>query len=280
MSTARRPVARSRPAAVPVRRGRTARAAARLGPPAAVTRLAGVLRAPRFWWWCAAKLAALAVLAGSGSLLYHLVTSTDFYVSDVVVEGNELAPTQELVAAAAVSGSHILWLSPRQAAQRLRALPTVRDAEVLLQLPNRAVLRVQERTPVAQWQVGSGSYLVDDEGRVLGPAGRVSPAPIVREGRPGPLQPGDRVPAEAVAAAVALAELLPAQWQPVTGAFDYSAEIGISLATRNGWRVRFGDSEAVATKVATFLALAQEIERSGARAQLVDVRFPGRPYYR
>ncbi|HLI27749.1 MAG TPA: FtsQ-type POTRA domain-containing protein [Chloroflexota bacterium] len=280
MSTTRRPVARPRPAAVPLRRGAPRPATAHRAPPARLVHLGEALRSPRFWRWCAAKLAALAVLAGSAALLYHFVTSTDFYVSDVVVEGNELARTQELVDAAAVSGSHILWLTPRQAAQRLRALPTVRDAEVELQLPNRAVLRVVERTPIAQWQVSTGSYLVDEEGRVLGPVGRRAPPTIVRESRPGPLQPGDRVPAEAVEAAVALAELLPAAWQPVTGVFDYGADIGISIATRTGWRVRFGDNEALTTKVATFLALAEEIERTGARAQLVDVRFPGRPYYR
>jgi cell division protein FtsQ len=276
----RRTAPRSRPAAVPVRRTRPRPALSRAPRPSIVPRLAAVLGSARFWWWCAAKLAALAVLAGSSALLYHFVTSPSFYVSDVTVEGNELLPTQEVVDAAAVSGSHIHWLNPRLATQRLRALPTVRDAEVTLALPNRAMLRVVERTPVAQWQVGGGTYLVDEEGRVLGPAGRHTPPTVVREGRPGPLQPGDRVPAEAVGAAVALAELLPAQWQPVTGVFDYSADVGISIATRNGWRVRFGDNEALATKVATFLALAEEIERVGARAQLVDVRFPGRPYYR
>ena len=62
--------------------------------------------------------------------------------------------------------------------------------------------------------------------------------------------------------------------------FDYAQDSGISVATRAGWRVRFGDDENLAWKVATFQALAAEIERRGARVQLVDVRFPGRPYYR
>jgi cell division septal protein FtsQ len=141
-------------------------------------------------------------------------------------------------------------------------------------------IHVTERVPYAQWQVGNATFLVDREGHVIGPAARGDSLVLVRENRTGSLEPGDTVPPESVRAAVALSELLPPQWRPPGEVFDYSHEAGISVAMRNGWRVRFGDDSDLDWKVTTFEALAAEIERHGARVQLVDVRFPGRPYYR
>ncbi len=272
---------RSRAAAVRVRRAPRARArlVVERGP-GPLERVGAALRSGAFWWACLAKLSALLVLLGSGGVLYHLLTSSSYYASEVTVSGNRLVGTQQVVDTAAVSGVHILWINGRQVAQRVRALPVVESAEVQPIFPRRVAIHITERVPFAQWQVGSATFLVDRDGRVIGPAARGDAFVLVRENRAGALNPGDSVPAEAVRAAVALSELLPPQWQPPGDAFDYAPDTGISVAMRNGWRVRFGDDEELAWKVATFQALAAEIARTGARVQLVDVRFPGRPYYR
>jgi cell division septal protein FtsQ len=238
------------------------------------------LAAAGFWWWCLAKLGALAVLLGATTLLYHIATSSSYYVSDVSVEGNRLLIAQEVVDAAAVSGVHILWVNGRQTSQRLLSLPAVESADVQVLFPRRVAVRVVERVPYAQWQVGSGTFLVDESGRVIGPAPRDSAFPLLRESRSGTLRPGDYVPAEAVRAAAQLSESLPGAWRPASGGFEYDSDSGVSLTTRAGWRVRFGDDSDLPLKLAAFQALAAEIERVGARVQVVDVRFPGRPYYR
>ena len=272
---------RARSAAVPARR--SARVRVR-GPvergPGLLDWLRGIVRSPDFWWWCLAKLGALSVLLAVGALLYHLVTSRSYHASEVAVDGNSLIGTQQVVDAAAVSGVHILWINGRQAAQRLLTLPAVESAEVRPIFPRRVAIHITERVPYAQWQVGSSAFLVDREGRVIGAAARGDSLVLIRETRNGTLAPGDTVPAEAVRAAVELEGLLPPQWQPPGEAYDYAPDVGLSVAMRNGWRVRFGDDEHLAWKVTTFEALASEIERTGARVQLVDVRFPGRPYYR
>jgi cell division septal protein FtsQ len=273
---------RPRPAAVRVRsttrpRGRVA---AERGPGLPERVLDG-LRAPGLWWWCLAKLAALTVLLAGGTLLYHLVTSPSYYVSEVTVEGNRLLATQQVGDAAAVSGVHILWVNGRQVAQRLQGLPAVASAEVRPIFPRRVAIRITERVPYAQWQLGAVTFLVDREGRVIGPAARGDSLVLVRETRAGaPPEPFDVVPSEAVRAAVQLSALLPPAWQPSTGVFEYAADMGIAITTRGGWQVRFGDDADLAWKVTTFEALAAEIERQRAPVQVVDVRFPGRPYYR
>src|SRR5579884_1163068 len=267
---------RPRPSAVRVRSGARPRARPPVERgPGPLQRLGESLTSGAFWWWCLAKLGALLVLAGTLFLLYQVTTSSYFYVGEVTVEGNNLVSTQEILDAAAVSGVQILWVNSRQTAQRIRLLPAVEQVSVHPIFPRRVSIQVTERKPVAQWQVGSFNFLVDADGRVIGAAQRGERLPQVREARSGTLQIGDTVPAEAVQAAVALSGLLPAEWQPTSGAFDYAADTGISVATPPGWRVRFGDAQDLGLKVATLQALAAEIERTGARVQLVDVRFPG-----
>ncbi len=272
---------RPRPAAVRVRGVNRARTRVLPEPqPGRLDRVAGGLRSPAFWWACLAKLSALGVLLASAALLYHVLTSRGYFASEVAVSGNRLVGSQQIVDAAAVSGVHILWVNGRQVAQRLRGLPAVESAEVRPIFPRRVAIHLVERVPHAQWQVGSATFLVDRDGRVIGPAARGDSLVSVRESRGSSLEPGDVVPGEAVRAAVGLSEILPAQWQPPGEAFDYAPDTGISVAMRNGWRVRFGDDSELGWKVTTFLALATEIGRIGTRVQLVDVRFPGRPYYR
>jgi cell division septal protein FtsQ len=248
--------------------------------PGPLDRLLDGVRAPGFWWWCLAKLGALAVLLGGVTLLYHLLTSPSYFVSEVTVDGNQLLASQQVVDAAAISGVHILWVNGRQVAQRLHGLPAVASAEVRPIFPRRVAIHIAERVPYAQWQLGAVTFLVDREGRVIGPAARGDALVLVRENRPGTLEPGETVPPEAVRAAVELSVLLPPAWQPVGGAFEYAADTGIAINTRGGWQVRFGDDTDLAWKVTTFQALAAEIERQRAPVQVVDVRFPGRPYYR
>jgi cell division septal protein FtsQ len=248
--------------------------------PGPLDRLLDGVRAPGFWWWCLAKLGALAVLLGGVTLLYHLLTSPSYFVSEVTVDGNQLLASQQVVDAAAISGVHILWVNGRQVAQRLHGLPAVASAEVRPIFPRRVAIHIAERVPYAQWQLGAVTFLVDREGRVIGPAARGDALVLVRENRPGTLEPGETVPPEAVRAAVELSVLLPPAWQPVGGAFEYAADTGIAINTRGGWQVRFGDDTDLAWKVTTFQALAAEIERQRAPMQVVDVRFPGRPYYR
>jgi cell division septal protein FtsQ len=272
---------RPRPAAVRVRSTprQRSRVAVERGP-GPIERLLDGLRAPGLWWWCLAKLTALAVLLGAGTLLYHFVTSPSYYVSEVTVDGNRLLASQQVVDAAAISGVHILWVNGRQVAQRLQGLPAVASAEVRPIFPRRVAIRITERVPYAQWQLGAVTLLVDREGRVIGPAARGDSLVLVRETRAGAPDTVETVPAEAVRAAVQLSALLPPAWQPSTGVFEYAADTGIAITTRGGWQVRFGDDTDLAWKVTTFQALAAEIERQRAPVQVIDVRFPGRPYYR
>jgi cell division protein FtsQ len=248
--------------------------------PGPISRATQHVRSAGFWQWCLAKITAACLLLAALALLYHLLSSGSYYASEVTVTGNQLVSARQIVDLAAVSGVHILWVNGRQAADRVRMLPAVESADVRPLFPHRVAIQIEERVPVAEWQTATSTWLVDRVGHVIGPAARGSDLVRVRENRSSGAQAPDSVPAEAVRAATALRELLPPAWQPVDGTFDYAPDSGVSVGTRVGWRVRYGDDSDPALKVATFEALAAEIQRAGARVELVDVRFVGRPYYR
>lgn len=63
---------------------------------------------------------------------------------------------------------------------RIERLPWVATAEITRVYPNRLDVRVTERRPFALWSRGGTAYLIDDTGRVLGPAAEISSATLPR----------------------------------------------------------------------------------------------------
>lgn len=71
-------------------------------------------------------------------------------------------------------------LDARAAKTRIERLPWVATAEITRVYPNRLDVRVTERRPFALWSRGGTAYLIDDTGRVLGPAAEISSATLPR----------------------------------------------------------------------------------------------------
>jgi len=61
--------------------------------------------------------------------------------------------------------------------------------------------------------------------------------------------------------------------------FEYSQDVGVSLFDVRGWRIQFGDAEALPEKVASLNVLLQQISKRGEAVRLIDLRFLGSPYY-
>jgi hypothetical protein len=52
------------------------------------------------------------------------------------------------------------------------------------------------------------------------------------------------------------------------------------VPTRDGWRARFDDAGNVEQQVSTLRTIRDELARTHSPAQLIDVRFGDRPYFR
>ena len=230
--------------------------------------------------WLLARLLALLLLSGASGLLYHVATSDGFRIGGVVVAGNQLLTAGEVEVAAAVRGMNIFWVRQEEVRQRLQALPAVKSARVTAFLPNRLEIQIRERSPVAIWQAGATAFLVDEQGQVIGPAREPTGLTTIRDLEPGELQAGAPVDAEAVETASRLQSLLPATARTAPREFEYSRASGVSAVVDFGPRVRFGNGDNLDWKAHALVAVRRELERTGQRAELIDLRFGDRPYFR
>ena len=250
---------------------------------------------PGFGAWVLGRVLALALLVGAGWVVYDCGSSDRFQVRSVRIQGNVLLGRAEVESVAAVTGANVFWVDRGQVAERLRALPLVERVEIGARLPDTVDISIVERQPAAFWVSGDHSYLVDNEGVILKAvdadtqqaracAGqpcdpRLAPLPTVAQLDGQPLTPGDRVDAGALVTSARLGTLLPAVGVQPLG-FEWSPESGLEVPTRDGWRARFDESGNIDQQIVALRSIRDELARTRATAQVIDVRFGDRPYFR
>jgi hypothetical protein len=118
--------------------------------------------------------------------------------------------------------------------------------------------------------------LVDGEGAVLREGDAMLPI-IVVQGAPLP-DPGDRVDPEAVGIAQDIGPRLEALGLG-DAQLDYHPGSGMTLMSR-GRRVALGFADNLEAKLDAYRAIRDHLAQTHAVAELVDVRFLDRPYFR
>ena len=250
---------------------------------------------PGFLSWVFGRLLAVVLLVGAGWVVYDSASSDRFQVRSVRVHGNVLLSRAEVEDVAAVSGVNVFWVDRSQVGARVRALPLVQRVEITATLPDTVEVSIVEREPAAFWVSGDHSYLVDTEGVILKAvdpetqqaracAGqpcdpRLAPLPTVAQLDGQPLTPGDRVDASALATSARLVSLLPSVGVQPLG-FEWSRDAGLEVPTRDGWRARFDGSGNLDQQISSLRSIRDELARTRGAAELIDVRFGDRPYFR
>jgi cell division protein FtsQ len=119
------------------------------------------------------------VVVGAGGR--WLLTTQRFAVARVEVRGaSRMSPEQVMAAAAIPRGTNIFRLDTADVIDRIEALPEIRRADVVRELPNRVVISVEERRPFTLVH-GGRLHWMDEEGRLLGtsPSAVSSPLPVI-----------------------------------------------------------------------------------------------------
>ena len=89
-------------------------------------------------------------------------------IQTIVVEGRTKTPEDQLRATLGVhAGDPILAFSVAGARSRLEAINWVKSASVERRLPGTIIVRLNERTPFAVWQLEGKFVLIDREGNVV-----------------------------------------------------------------------------------------------------------------
>jgi cell division protein FtsQ len=109
----------------------------------------------------------LLVLIIALALMAILGTSF-FVVSDIVVEGSTFLSQQQILELSGINrGTNIFIIRPSEAAERIEAHPYVMKAYITRELPNRVIIKVEERQLVGYLPFMGSFLLVDEEATVI-----------------------------------------------------------------------------------------------------------------
>lgn len=238
----------------------------------------------RFLGWFLSRVLALGVIVGGGWVVYDFASSDRYVVEAVHVTGNALLTPPEVLDIAAVQGVNVFWVNARMVEGRLANLPAVQAVEVAPALPGRVEISLQERQPWGLWHSGEGTYLVDRDGTVLMPyepsrTPTFQPVALVSQAGGQAVRPGERINPDVLSASAWLAQRLPEIGiQPL--AFEWSRAGGLEVPTQQGWRVRFDGSADLERQLSVLTTIRDHLSQTRASAELIDVRFRDRPFYR
>jgi cell division protein FtsQ len=240
-----------------------------------VRRRARVRRAWRAWL-AGLGLGALA-LGGAGAGAHWLLTSPRFAVHALEVQGVSRLPAERVRAAAGIApGTNLFRIDPTQVAARVQALPEVRRADVVRELPNRVTVLVEERRPFTLVSAGR-LHWVDEEGRRLGVEERAvtPPVPVISglpEEEVAALGSG---PGPRARAALALIRSLLRAGSPLAAEIseiDMSGPDGPVLYTVDGIEVRLG-TENWEERLARLEGVLGQVAQEGGEVRAIDLRF-------
>jgi len=221
----------------------------------------------------------VAVLATglTGVAARALVSSPAFAVTSVEVRGaSRIAPDRILAAAGLHSGDNLFRVDPDEVVARIEAMPEIRRAELIRELPGRVIIVVEERRPFTLVHAGR-LHWIDEEGRLLGEERRaVAPAvPLISGLSDEEIENLRTSPGPRARVALGLVRSLLRSGSRLVGEIseiDVSRSEGPVLYTMDGIEVRLG-SEDWADRLARLEGVLAEVAGRDSRVSSVDLRF-------
>jgi cell division septal protein FtsQ len=197
-----------------------------------------------------ARLAGATGAFALGWCLYWLTSDPAFAVdaSALTVEGARFtsqAQVREATSLDAEDRPNLFRIPTDTMEAALGALPAVRGAIVTTSVPDGVRIQLVEREPILVWRTGTGSWLVDVEGRAFATADSTSGLPVIEDMRPS--DPGLAVGSDLAPLDLEVARLLGAVTPAAigTGADSLSLRVepdeGWVLEAPGQWRAVFGN---------------------------------------
>ncbi len=252
--------------------------------------------------WLGALLTCAVVVGLSGYGCYRLAKfsvaklvheNPRFAIAQIHVENNGvLTPAQVAQFAGLRTGQNIFAVDLREVRRSLELIPLVRRVEVRRELPQRLIIRMEERVAVARLQPANrelrdGAFYVDRAGVVMKPV-RFATGPVIQPQSVGPvplligvtfhdMQVGRPVESEQIYRAL---ELINKLEQTAAGASLEVAQIDLSkprhmtLTTKQNVQVRFDvqDLQPQLRRLSVILSWAQQQRKTVASVDLTVTR--------
>ncbi len=118
------------------------------------------------------QLLLLALFLFIGHWIYvHLLGDSYFRVKEVEVEGGQKIPKETLLSLTAVEGMPNLFsVELKEVVKRLESHPWIERVQVKKVFPNKILIQVEEKKPMAIIQLGE-LYYIDNQGEIFSPVG-------------------------------------------------------------------------------------------------------------
>jgi cell division protein FtsQ len=208
-----------------------------------------------------------AALNGAKDYANALMTSAGFTVQTVTLEGRAETAPKEIGRMLGIQvGDPMLYVDVDEARARIEALPWVKSAEVRRVWPDKIVVRIQERRPVALWQMDGAVAVIDASGKPISGEDPVRFAEL-------PLVVGKGAETQ-VGALLALIATQPNLKLRVKAAVRVG-ERRWNLRLANGVEVRLPEEGAEAA-LAELVRLEREDNVLARDIKAIDLRFPDR----
>ncbi len=223
-------------------------------------------------FWIPFTLAALLAVVGG----YEAAIWPGFYPKHVVVTGNSVVSTSQILAHAEVKRRESIWLqSPTAIARRVEALAYIRTAVVHRWWPNGVRITVTQRRPFAVVVSGERRVLVDRDLRVLAPGAAPGlPRLILPSGVP--LATGAFLREARLRALRADARLLHAAGIGITRlAYDHFGSLVATMPS--GMLLLLGSDSQLSHTLPLVRPLLERTARERQRVITIDLRSPSTP---
>ncbi len=206
--------------------------------------------------------------------LAYILASPGYEIVGADIRGNDRTSAAVIYAVSGLDGRSVFSVDVDAASERIMELPDIDRATVAVRLPHHVSITVDETEILLLWRVGESSIAIDSTGRVITPPASMAPdaVPTIYDESATPLAVGAIVPVNVLDAALAYGSSF--------GSLIWDGE-GFATVGGAGWRVRLGADASLAAHQRSVLdSLIDQAEGSTASIQLVDLRFPSRPFAR
>lgn len=222
-----------------------------------------------------------AVVLMGGILLFLY----DWLLIDrIEVTGNETLERADALTAAGINvGEHILLVNTGKAQKRLLENPRVKSAQIRRMYPDKLLIHIEERKPLAAI-AGGGSYaIIDGEGYVLsiGPDAQ-DLLEVYGMGYTG-FQLGERLGELNSFNSSILLSMIHALERADVAAdmarLDITQPLSVNLLTVDGYTIHVGQAENLEEKLANLSPVLKTIKTMGYVGGVIDLAVQGDPVY-
>lgn len=246
-----------------------------------------------------------------GIFAYALHTawqSPEYRIASVEVSGVQRLSEEEILDLIELNGNHIFAVEPESIRGKIASsFPELKDIQVIVSIPARIEIRVNERQPMIAWKTDDNLLWIDTEGYLIPARGETTemlsiqadslPAYELKKDISNPgvgKQISDKPLAKPSGSgfsffsqdkqidnALLTAALQLNAWMPEEKTLLYQRIRGLGWHDERGWDVFVGQKlERINDKMVMYETIVRELENQGISPTLVSVEFLHAPYYR